>query len=71
MIERENYLAAHRALHALWTQHAGTPGYDKAAWLELDDAIFKLATDGPGPRTDIDEDRNHILSLIWMGDVEP
>lgn len=48
MIQRRNFLRAHRALHVLWTRAVGELGYDKPAWKELDAAIYRLATDGPG-----------------------
>jgi hypothetical protein len=55
LIERRNFLAAHRALQVLWTRHAKEPGYDKSMWMELDNAIVVLAMDGPGAR--VSEDR--------------
>jgi hypothetical protein len=48
VIERENYRRVHVALHTLWTQQVGLPGYDKNQWKALEQAIFRLATDGPG-----------------------
>ena len=49
MAEQSNYARAHRTLHELWTAAVGQPGYDKPKWRELDNAIYMLATDGPGP----------------------
>lgn len=48
LIERSNFKAAHRALHLLWTKAAGAEGYDKREWVALENAILKLANDGPG-----------------------
>lgn len=48
MAERENYRRVHLALHTLWSKAVGQPGYDKKQWKELEAAVFKLATDGPG-----------------------
>lgn len=48
MDRRANYRRVSRALHKLWTRAVGTPGYVKADWRELDNAIYQLATDGPG-----------------------
>jgi hypothetical protein len=50
MVERENFHRAHVALHVLWTLQVGRPDYDKSLWAALNDAIYRLATDGPGER---------------------
>lgn len=51
--DRANYNEVHRLLQTLWTRHACCLGYDKATdkplWMELENAIYKLVTDGPGP----------------------
>ena len=39
------YFAAHKALHKLWTEAVGTPGYDKAAWRTLSNGLDKLGRD--------------------------
>jgi hypothetical protein len=41
----EAYTAGHRALHALWSDAVGKPGYDKAVWKQLSNALDKLARD--------------------------
>jgi hypothetical protein len=33
---------AHTALHTLWTSYVHTPGYDKATWLELSNALAAI-----------------------------
>jgi hypothetical protein len=33
--------AVHHALHTLWTEAVGKPGYDKAKWMALSLAIEK------------------------------
>lgn len=33
------YLIAHGTLHALWSACVGEPGYDKAYWRDLDNAL--------------------------------
>lgn len=35
-------IAAHSALHTLWTRAVDAPGYNKADWIALDTAIEKL-----------------------------
>jgi hypothetical protein len=39
------YYAAQAALHRLWTEAVGTPGYDKATWRTLANGLDKLARD--------------------------
>lgn len=39
------YFAAHRALHELWSDAVGTPGYDKQKWLTLSNGLDKLGRD--------------------------
>lgn len=36
------YAEVHRKFHHLWTAQVGRDGYDKQAWNELGDAIFRL-----------------------------
>jgi hypothetical protein len=48
MGEYANYQRVDRAFHVLWTWAVGQPGYDKQLWKELGNAIYLLATDGPG-----------------------
>ncbi len=38
----DRYNEASAALHELWTAAVGTPGYDKAAWMRLSNAIDSL-----------------------------
>lgn len=46
---REEFLAvfreAHTALHRLWTDAVGKPGYDKPAWRIVDNALGRFARD--------------------------
>lgn len=39
----KRYGAASRALHANWTRRVGTPGYKKAVWMEIDNAMVTFA----------------------------
>jgi hypothetical protein len=39
------YRDAHAALHILWTDAVGTPGYDKRMWTRLSNAIDKMGRD--------------------------
>jgi len=48
LLRRENYLRAHRALHAAWSHHVGTDPYAKRLFLELEQAITALALAGVG-----------------------
>lgn len=48
LIECPNFAAVHALLHRLWGRAKDQPGYVKREWMDLDNAIVKLATDGPG-----------------------
>jgi len=37
-----SYYAAHAALHALWSEAVGTPGYDKRSWMALSNSLDAL-----------------------------
>ncbi len=42
---RARYKKVQDALHRLWTDAVGTPGYDKKLWKDLSVAIDRLAMD--------------------------
>lgn len=42
LIEEPEFYRAHAALHVLWTKAAEKDDYNKAEWLELDNAISAL-----------------------------
>lgn len=43
LIEDPTFYRAHVALQKLWSKAVGSPGYVKAEWTELDNAIVDVA----------------------------
>lgn len=67
LLRRENYLRAHRALHAAWSYHVGRDPYAKGLFLELEQALTALALAGLGRELEPGEEPDPIGGAVVAG----